>query len=155
MVNANKLATEFHEQLPAVEAPEYTDGYEGFYHLISINGDVEQSQSNYIIRDFNRNNFIARKEKVAAIANQMQEKYGAENIILEMNDQYYNMLEKIEPVKEIVDIAYEAMKTSISSRKSNQSVVVLMVPNYRIWVCQHQIFLPVGKTTTVNLNIFL
>ncbi|MDM5155921.1 peptidase T [Bacillus sp. DX1.1] len=110
MVNANKLATEFHEQLPAVEAPEYTDGYEGFYHLISINGDVEQSQSNYIIRDFNRNNFIARKEKVAAIANQMQEKYGAENIILEMNDQYYNMLEKIEPVKEIVDIAYEAMK---------------------------------------------
>ncbi|MDM5189428.1 peptidase T [Bacillus sp. DX4.1] len=110
MVNANKLAMEFHEQLPAAEAPEYTDGYEGFYHLISVNGDVEQSQSNYIIRDFNRNNFIARKENVAAIANQMQEKYGTESIILEMNDQYYNMLEKIEPVKEIVDIAYEAMK---------------------------------------------
>ncbi|SFI25859.1 MULTISPECIES: peptidase T [unclassified Bacillus (in: firmicutes)] len=110
MVNANKLAVEFHGQLPVEEAPEYTEGYEGFYHLISINGDVERSQSTYIIRDFDRENFHARKEKITAITKQMQEKYGTENIILEMNDQYYNMLEKIEPVKEIVDIAYEAMK---------------------------------------------
>ncbi|MEI4802797.1 peptidase T [Bacillus sp. NPDC077411] len=110
MVNANKLAVEFHGQLPVEEAPEYTEGYEGFYHLISINGDVERSQSTYIIRDFDRENFHARKERITAITKQMQEKYGTENIILEMNDQYYNMLEKIEPVKEIVDIAYEAMK---------------------------------------------
>ncbi|MCM3735059.1 peptidase T [Bacillus cytotoxicus] len=110
MVNASKLAMEFHGQLPVEEAPEYTEGYEGFYHLISINGDVERSQSTYIIRDFDREHFNVRKENIAAITKQMQEKYGAENIILEMNDQYYNMLEKIEPVKEIVDIAYEAMK---------------------------------------------
>ncbi|ENQ3108591.1 tripeptide aminopeptidase [Bacillus sp. 491mf] len=110
MVNASKLAMEFHGKLPAEEAPEYTEGYEGFYHLISINGDVERSQSTYIIRDFDREHFNTRKENVAAITKQMQEKYGAENIILEMNDQYYNMQEKIEPVKEIVDVAYEAMK---------------------------------------------
>ncbi|MGG2064921.1 peptidase T [Bacillus sp. S14(2024)] len=110
MVNATKLAMEFHRQLPVEEAPEHTEGYEGFYHLISLNGDVERSQSNYIIRDFDRAHFNTRKENITAITKQMQEKYGEENIILEMNDQYYNMLEKIEPVKEIVDIAYEAMK---------------------------------------------
>ncbi|WP_243523772.1 peptidase T [Bacillus pseudomycoides] len=110
MLNASKLAMEFHAQLPVEEAPEYTEGYEGFYHLISMNGDVEQSKSHYIIRDFERDNFEARKEKITNITKQMQEKYGEENIILEMNDQYYNMLEKIEPVREIVDIAYEAMK---------------------------------------------
>ncbi|MEY8351343.1 peptidase T [Bacillus cereus] len=110
MLSASKLAMEFHAQLPAEEAPEYTEGYEGFYHLISVNGDVEQSKSHYIIRDFERENFENRKEKIAHITKQMQEKYGEENIILEMNDQYYNMLEKIEPVREIVDIAYEAMK---------------------------------------------
>ncbi|QDX93486.1 peptidase T [Brevibacillus laterosporus] len=110
MLNASKLAMEFHGQLPAAEAPEYTDGYEGFYHLISVHGDVEQSKSHYIIRDFDQDNFNARKEKVAGIVKQMQEKYGAENIIIEMKDQYYNMRDKIEPVREVVDIAYEAMK---------------------------------------------
>ncbi|MGG0754777.1 peptidase T [Brevibacillus laterosporus] len=110
MLNASKLAMEFHAQLPVDEAPEYTDGYEGFYHLSSINGDVEQSKSQYIIRDFDKDNFNSRKEKAASIVKQMQEKYGAENIIMEMNDQYYNMRDKIEPVKEVVDIAYEAMK---------------------------------------------
>lgn len=110
MLNASKLAMEFHGQLPAEEAPEYTEGHEGFYHLISVNGDVEQSKFHYIIRDFDRDNFEARKDKIKNITKQMQEKYGEENIILEIKDQYYNMLEKIEPVREIVDIAYEAMK---------------------------------------------
>ncbi|EMA6344379.1 peptidase T [Bacillus cytotoxicus] len=110
MLNASKIAMEFHSQLPAEEAPEYTEGYEGFYHLLSLNGDVEQSKAYYIIRDFDRVNFEARKNKIKQIAEKMQEKYGEENIILEMKDQYYNMLEKIEPVKEIVDIAYDAMK---------------------------------------------
>ncbi|KEK21950.1 peptidase T [Bacillus gaemokensis] len=110
MLNASKIAMEFHGQLPAEEAPEYTEGYEGFYHLISVNGDVERSQSYYIIRDFDRDNFQTRKDKIMNITKQLQEEYGEENIILEMKDQYYNMLEKIEPVREIVDIAYEAMK---------------------------------------------
>ncbi|EEM13670.1 MULTISPECIES: peptidase T [Bacillus] len=111
MLNASKLAMEFHAKLPVEEAPEYTEGYEGFYHLISINGDVEKNKVHYIIRDFDRDNFETRKNAITNITKQMKEKYGEENIILEMNDQYYNMLEKIEPVREIVDIAYEAMKT--------------------------------------------
>ncbi|KFN03547.1 peptidase T [Bacillus clarus] len=110
MRNASKLAMEFHGQLPVEEAPEYTEGYEGFYHLISLNGDVEQNKAYYIIRDFDRNNFEARKDNIKNIVKCMQEKYGEDAIVLEMNDQYYNMLEKIEPVREIVDIAYEAMK---------------------------------------------
>ena len=110
MINSTKIAMEFQNKLPAAEAPEYTDGYEGFYHLISINGDVEETDLYYIIRDFDKDTFTARKEKVQAIASELQEKYGKERIVLEINDQYFNMKEKIEPVKEIVDIAYEAMK---------------------------------------------
>lgn len=110
MVNANKMAMEFHAHLPESEVPEHTEGYEGFYHLISLNGDVELAKSYYIIRDFDHDSFIKRKEKFIAIANQLKAEYGEDKIILEMNDQYYNMKEKIEPVKEIVDMAHKAMK---------------------------------------------
>ncbi|EIJ80212.1 peptidase T [Bacillus methanolicus PB1] len=110
MVNSAKIAMELHRKLPASEAPEFTEGYEGFYHLISINGDVEQTKLYYIIRDFDRNSFNARKATIEKIVNEFRETYGKDNIILEMNDQYYNMREKIEPVKEIVDIAYQAME---------------------------------------------
>jgi len=110
MINSTKIAMEFQSKLPAAEAPEYTDGYEGFYHLISFNGDVEETNLYYIIRDFHKESFVARKEKIQAIASEFQEKYGKDRIILEINDQYFNMKEKIEPVKEIVDIAYQAMK---------------------------------------------
>lgn len=110
MINANKMAMEFHSHLPQEEVPEKTDGYEGFYHLISLNGDVELAKSYYIIRDFDHDAFIMRKARVSEIVKELQAKYGEENIALEMNDQYYNMKEKIEPVKEIVDIVYRAMK---------------------------------------------
>ncbi|AIE61633.1 peptidase T [Bacillus methanolicus] len=110
MVNSAKIAMELHRKLPASEAPEYTEGYEGFYHLISINGDVEQTKLHYIIRDFDRDSFNARKATIEKIVNEFREIYGKDNIILELKDQYYNMREKIEPVKEIVDIAYQAMK---------------------------------------------
>ncbi|AQY51599.1 peptidase T [Listeria weihenstephanensis FSL R9-0317] len=110
MVNANKIAMEFHSYLPAEEVPEKTEGYEGFYHLISLNGDVEVANSYYIIRDFDHEGFLARKATISDIAKQLQAKYGESAIELEMNDQYYNMKEKVEPVKEIVDIAYKAMK---------------------------------------------
>lgn len=109
MVNSGKMAMEFNSKLPAEEAPEYTEGYEGFYHLLSINGDVEKTTLYYIIRDFDRDNFNHRKATIEKITADLQEKYGEENIILDMHDQYYNMKEKIEPVKEIVDIAHEAM----------------------------------------------
>ena len=110
MVNSAKIAMELHNQLPAAEAPEYTEGYEGFYHLISFNGEVEETKLSYIIRDFDRHQFNARKEFMKKIVEDLQAKYGQDRILLELHDQYYNMKDKIEPVKEIVDIAYRAMK---------------------------------------------
>ncbi|WP_433745703.1 peptidase T [Falsibacillus pallidus] len=110
MVNSAKIAMEFNGMLPVWEAPEATDGYDGFYHLSSINGDVEETKLSYIIRDFDRENFEARKAEMERITEELQAKYGKERIQLEMNDQYYNMREKIEPVMEIVDTAYAAMK---------------------------------------------
>jgi tripeptide aminopeptidase len=110
MVNSAKIAMEFNSKLPAEEAPEHTEGYEGFFHLSSINGDVEETTLSYIIRDFDRDSFQARKDLIQKITNELRLTYGDTRVELEMNDQYYNMKDKIEPVKEIVDIAYEAME---------------------------------------------
>ncbi|MCM3726792.1 peptidase T [Neobacillus cucumis] len=109
MINSIKIGMELHSKLPAQEAPEHTEGYEGFYHLLAFNGDVEQTNLHYIIRDHDREKFNDRKATVQAIIGELQAKYGTDRILLELNDQYYNMKEKIEPVKEIVDIAHEAM----------------------------------------------
>ncbi|RLL42155.1 peptidase T [Oceanobacillus piezotolerans] len=110
MINAGKLATEFVGMFPEQEAPEYTEGHEGFYHLLSINGDVEKTQVYYIIRDHDRAKFEDRKATVEKFVQAMKNKYGDSSVELELNDQYYNMREKIEPVMEIVDIASQAMK---------------------------------------------
>lgn len=110
MINAGKMAATFINEIPNEEAPEYTEGYEGFYHLSSITGDVENAELIYIIRDFDKAKFQERKDVMQKIAEKLQSKYGAESVNLELRDQYYNMREKIEPVKEIVDIAYDAMK---------------------------------------------
>jgi tripeptide aminopeptidase len=110
MVNSAKIAMELNSMLPADEAPEHTEGYEGFYHLSSIQGDVEETKLSYIIRDFDRDSFNNRKATLTNIVRELKAKYGEDHIILELNDQYYNMKEKIEPVIEIVDIAKEAMK---------------------------------------------
>lgn len=109
MINSTKIAMEINSSLPVEEAPEFTDGYEGFYHLVSIEGDVEETKLQYIIRDFDKEAFQQRKETLNNIVNRLKETYGENSVILEMNDQYYNMREKIEPVKHVVDIAYEAM----------------------------------------------
>lgn len=109
MVNAAKIAMELHGRLPEDEAPEYTDGYDGFFHLISVHGDVEETKLNYLIRDFDRNGFEARKARLAAIVEELNEKYGTGRIVLDIRDQYFNMREKIEPAFEIVDIAKQAM----------------------------------------------
>ncbi|MED4867936.1 peptidase T [Heyndrickxia faecalis] len=111
MVHSAKIAMELHSLLPEDEVPERTEGYEGFYHLLSIHGDVEQTKLYYIIRDHDREKFEAKKANLQSIVNRLKEKYGEENITLELADQYYNMKEKIEPVKEIVDIAHDAMKS--------------------------------------------
>ncbi len=110
MVNSAKIAMDFNRRLPAEEAPELTEGYEGFYHLSSIHGNVEETVLNYIIRDFDMEQFNARKTKLVSIVNELMETYGQESITIEMKDQYYNMKEKIEPVIEIVNIASEAME---------------------------------------------
>lgn len=110
MVNSAKIAMEFNSKLPAEEAPEHTEGYEGFFHLSSIEGDVEETTLHYIIRDFDRDSFQSRKDLLQKITNELRLTYGETRVELEMNDQYYNMKDKIEPVKEIVDIAYEAME---------------------------------------------
>lgn len=110
MVNSAKIAMEFNAMLPAAEAPEHTVGYDGFYHLSSIQGDVEQTRLHYIIRDFDREQFEARKAKMQSIADELKAKYGPERITLDLRDQYYNMREKIEPVIDIVNVAAEVMK---------------------------------------------
>lgn len=110
MVHATKLAMELHGQLPATEAPEMTEGYEGFNHLTFMQGDVDKAQLRYIIRDFDRSRFDARKAELERIVRSMREKYGEDRIELELKDQYYNMRERIEPVMHVVDNAREAME---------------------------------------------
>src|SRR5690606_26283164 len=105
MVNAVKIASELIEKFPKQEAPEYTEGYEGFYHLLSVSGDVEQAEVYYIIRDHDRAKFEERKRTVENIVREIKEEYGNERISLDLQDQYYNMRDKIEPVKEIVELA--------------------------------------------------
>lgn len=111
MVHSSKIAMELQLRLPAEEAPEYTEKYEGFYHLLSIHGDVEQTKLQYIIRDFDRDQLEARKANITSIVEELKAKYGEASITLELNDQYYNMRDKIEPVKHIVDIAQQAMES--------------------------------------------
>ncbi|GED56664.1 peptidase T [Brevibacillus formosus] len=110
MVNAAKIAMELHGMLPVEETPEETEGYEGFYHLFSIQGDVEQTQLRYLIRDHDRNRFQERKSELARIVEELQKKYGEKRIELEIKDEYFNMREKIEPVMEVVDIAIQALE---------------------------------------------
>ncbi len=110
MVNSMKIAMEFHAKLPEDEAPEYTEGREGFFHLLSIQGDVELTKLQYILRDHDRDKFEAKKSLFEEITAEIKAEYGEKSIQLEMHDQYYNMREKIEPVMEIVDIASDAMK---------------------------------------------
>ncbi|WP_368975060.1 peptidase T [Caldifermentibacillus hisashii] len=110
MVNSIKIGMELNQQLPVREAPEYTEGYEGFYHLLSFHGDVEKTELYYIIRDHDRQKFEAKKENLVKIIDHLRQKYGEDTIDLKLEDQYYNMREKIEPVKEVFENAKEAMK---------------------------------------------
>ena len=110
MVNSMYYATEFINALPNKETPELTEGYEGFFHLHAIEGKVEETKLQYIIRDHDKDKFEARKVLIQKVADDMNEKYGRSVIEIDIKDQYYNMKEKVEPVMHIVDIAEEAMK---------------------------------------------
>ena len=110
MVNSIRVANRFCAMLPAHETPEHTEGYEGFYHLISFNGDVEQTTVAYIIRDHDRARFESRKKKIERFVSEINAEYGEGTATLEIRDQYYNMREKIEPVMHIIDTAFAAME---------------------------------------------
>ena len=110
MLNANRLAAEFATLLPQKETPEATEGYEGFYHLLGINSNIEKAQMAYIIRDHDREKFEARKAFIRQCADRINEKYGEGTCELAINDQYYNMKEQIDPCKHVVDLVLEAMQ---------------------------------------------
>lgn len=110
MVNAVRIATELQNMLPQEETPEKTEGYQGFFHLMQIQGTVEQAQMNYIIRDHDRKKFEARKDLMENIVAQLNQKYGEGTLTLDMRDQYFNMREKVEPMIHIIDIAIKAME---------------------------------------------
>ena len=110
MVNANILATEFVQLLPAEERPETTEGYQGFYHLLGIESNVEQAKLSYIIRDHDRDRFEERKRFVQKCAEQMNETYGEGTVMAEIKDQYYNMKEKIDPQMHVIDLVLHAMQ---------------------------------------------
>lgn len=110
MVNAITTAIAFQNEMPADAVPEKTEGYEGFIHLMNFNGAIEQSELSYIVRDHDRQKFEAKKQLMRDAATKIQAQFGQHALTISIEDQYYNMGEKIEPVKEIVDIARIAME---------------------------------------------
>ena len=111
MVNANRLAAEFAAMLPADETPETTEGYQGFYHLLSIQSNIEEARLSYIIRDHDRDCFEDRKRFIVKCVEQMNERYGEGTVAVEVKDQYYNMKEKIEPeAMHVIDLVLHAMQ---------------------------------------------
>ena len=110
MINAASVATEFNSMVPQNEVPEKTKGYEGFYMLTYIGGEVDEAKLSYILRDFDLDGLNQRKAKIEEITKTLQQKYGEDRIIVDIKDSYYNMKEKIEPVMYIIDLAKKAMK---------------------------------------------
>lgn len=109
MINATLVAHKIISMLPAVQRPEHTDGYEGFFHLLSLKGNVETAELQFIIRDHDMDKFRQKKDQLTKITELVNLEYGQQLVQLELSDQYYNMREKIEPVMHVVDIAREAM----------------------------------------------
>lgn len=112
MVNANRLAAEFAAMLPADDTPETTEGYEGFYHLLGIESNIENAKLSYIIRDHDREKFEERKDFIKKCVDEMNKKYGEGTVVADVKDQYYNMKEMIDPKMHVVDIVLKAMQDS-------------------------------------------
>lgn len=110
MVNANRLAAEFAMMLPEDETPETTEGYEGFYHLLGMQANIENATLHYIIRDHDRSRFEDRKDFIEDCVKRMNEKYGEGTVTADLKDQYYNMKEKIDPNMHVIDIVLKAMQ---------------------------------------------
>ena len=112
MLNSMRVAHQFATMLPRHETPEHTENYEGFYHLVGMQGDVESSTLTYIIRDHDRARFESRKAEIQHLVNKINAEFGAGTASVELKDQYYNMREKIEPVMHIIDLAFAAMEAA-------------------------------------------
>ena len=112
MRNSMRIAYQIAVMLPRFQTPEHTQGYEGFYHLIGMNGTVEETTLSYIIRDHDRTQFEYRKRELEHLVNKINAEYGAGTAEIEIRDQYYNMREKIEPVMHIIDLAKSAIKSA-------------------------------------------
>ena len=110
MVNSLWLAMEFHGMLPVNEAPQFTEGYEGFAHLNGMSGNVEHTVMEYIIRDHDKALFENRKARFEKVAAYMNEKYGEGTVVLTLTDSYYNMREPVMEHPELIDIAYAAIE---------------------------------------------
>ena len=110
MINSMRIANQLASMLPRWETPEHTQGYEGFYHLIAMNGSVEETTLQYIIRDHDRARFESRKREIEHLVRKINQEYGEGTVEVELRDQYYNMREKVEPVMHIVTLVEEAMK---------------------------------------------
>ena len=109
MLNSMRVAYQFASMLPRHETPEHTEKYEGFYHLVGMEGTVEKSSLSYIIRDHDRDRFERRKKEMQHLVNKINAEFGEGTATLELRDQYYNMREKVEPVMHVIDLAFEAM----------------------------------------------
>lgn len=110
MRNSMRIAYQLAVMIPRWETPEHTQGYEGFYHLTGMQGDVEKTVLSYIIRDFDHARFESRKKELQHLVNKVNAEYGEGTAEIELRDQYYNMREKIEPVMHIIDLAERAMR---------------------------------------------
>lgn len=110
MVNANLLAMEFANMMPLDETPETTEGYQGFYHLLGVQSNVEGASLHYIIRDHDRSRFEERKRMITNVVETLNQKYGEGTVTAEVKDQYYNMKEKIDPQMHVIDLVLRAMQ---------------------------------------------
>ncbi len=110
MVNSLQILTELNAMLPPCQRPEHTEGYEGFFHLVAMDGGVEKASSEYIIRDHSREKFEEKKQFIRDVADFLNRKYGAGTVELILTDQYYNMREMVEPHPEVIAKAEQAMK---------------------------------------------
>jgi tripeptide aminopeptidase len=109
MINALSIAMEIDSMLPKTSRPEYTDKYEGFYHLVELKGEPESAYMEYIVRDHDKVKFEDKKIEIKRVVEHINSRYGQERVKLEVEDQYYNMREKIEPVMEVVEVAKRSM----------------------------------------------
>ncbi|MDT0688697.1 peptidase T [Salegentibacter sp. F188] len=110
LINSQYIAQDFISSLPRLETPEHTEGRQGFFHLSNMKGDVEETELHYIIRDHDKKHFEARKKMILDLGEDLRTQYERDCIAIEIKDQYFNMKEKVEPVKHIVDLAEKAMK---------------------------------------------